>query len=175
MPRRPGDRGSGVILAVTGSAVGLGNFLRFPGLAAQYEGGAFMIPYFIAFLLLGLPIAWVEWSMGRYGGAGASTLRRASTARSGRAGPPPTSASWRWSSRDDLHVLRLYRGLVPGLFAAIPLRTHGLRHRSGKVPAVLQRLRRRRRRRPGRSPRPARGCSARPSSSWSSASSATSC
>ena len=59
----------GVILAVMGSAVGLGNFLRFPGLAAQYEGGAFMIPYFIAFLLLGLPIAWVEWSMGRYGGA----------------------------------------------------------------------------------------------------------
>lgn len=58
----------GVILAVTGSAVGLGNFLRFPGLAARYEGGAFMIPYFIAFFLLGLPIAWVEWSMGRYGG-----------------------------------------------------------------------------------------------------------
>ena len=59
----------GVILAVTGSAVGLGNFLRFPGLAAKYDGGAFMIPYFIAFLLLGLPICWVEWSMGRYGGA----------------------------------------------------------------------------------------------------------
>jgi SNF family Na+-dependent transporter len=59
----------GVILAVTGSAVGLGNFLRFPGLAAQYDGGAFMIPYACAFLLLGLPIAWVEWSMGRYGGA----------------------------------------------------------------------------------------------------------
>ena len=58
----------GVILAVTGSAVGLGNFLRFPGLAAQYEGGAFMIPYFVAFFILGLPIAWVEWSMGRYGG-----------------------------------------------------------------------------------------------------------
>ncbi len=59
----------GVILAVTGSAVGLGNFLRFPGLAAQYGGGAFMIPYVVAFLLLGLPIAWVEWSMGRFGGA----------------------------------------------------------------------------------------------------------
>ena len=59
----------GVILAVTGSAVGLGNFLRFPGLAARYDGGAFMIPYFTAFFLLGLPIAWVEWSMGRYGGA----------------------------------------------------------------------------------------------------------
>lgn len=59
----------GVILAVTGSAVGLGNFLRFPGLAAQYEGGAFMIPYFIALLLLGLPLAWGEWAMGRFGGA----------------------------------------------------------------------------------------------------------
>jgi len=59
----------GVILAVTGSAVGLGNFLRFPGQAAQYGGGVFIIPYVVAFLLLGLPIAWVEWSMGRFGGA----------------------------------------------------------------------------------------------------------
>src|SRR5690606_1204970 len=56
-------------LAVTGSAVGLGNFLRFPGKAAQYEGGSFMIPYFIAFFLIGLPLAWAEWSLGRYGGA----------------------------------------------------------------------------------------------------------
>ncbi len=58
----------GIILAVAGSAVGLGNFLRFPGLAAKYEGGAFMIPYFFAFLFLGLPLCWVEWSLGRYGG-----------------------------------------------------------------------------------------------------------
>jgi neurotransmitter:Na+ symporter, NSS family len=59
----------GVILAVTGSAVGLGNFLRFPGLAAKYGGGTFMIPYFVAFLLLGLPIAYIEWSIARYGGS----------------------------------------------------------------------------------------------------------
>lgn len=58
-----------MILAVMGSAVGLGNFLRFPGLAARYEGGAFMIPYFISLLILGLPLAWVEWSLGRYGGS----------------------------------------------------------------------------------------------------------
>jgi len=58
----------GVILAVMGSAVGLGNFLRFPGLLAKYEG-AFMIPYIIALLLLGLPLAWCEWSMGRYAGS----------------------------------------------------------------------------------------------------------
>ena len=58
----------GVILAVAGSAVGLGNFLRFPGLAAQYGGGAFMIAYFVSLLLIGIPICWVEWTLGRYGG-----------------------------------------------------------------------------------------------------------
>ena len=58
----------GTMLAVAGSAVGFGNFLRFPGLAAQYGGGAFMIAYFCAFLLLGVPLCWVEWSIGRRGG-----------------------------------------------------------------------------------------------------------
>ncbi|MBK9990892.1 MAG: sodium-dependent transporter [Verrucomicrobia bacterium] len=59
---------AGVILAVAGSAVGLGNFLRFPGLAAQYGGGAFMIAYFVSLLIIGFPIGWAEWSLGRYGG-----------------------------------------------------------------------------------------------------------
>lgn len=58
----------GVIMAVAGSAVGLGNFLRFPVQAAQNGGGAFMIPYFISLLLLGLPLMWIEWTLGRYGG-----------------------------------------------------------------------------------------------------------
>jgi neurotransmitter:Na+ symporter, NSS family len=58
----------GVIMAVAGSAVGLGNFLRFPGLAAEYGGGAFMIAYAISFLIIGLPIGWAEWAMGRYAG-----------------------------------------------------------------------------------------------------------
>ncbi len=79
----------GVILAVTGSAVGLGNFLRFPGLAAKYEGGAFMIPYFVALILLGLPLAWAEWAMGRYGGTrgfnSAPGIFRILTRRSGAA------------------------------------------------------------------------------------------
>lgn len=60
----------GVILAVAGSAVGLGNFLRFPGQAAEFGGGAFMLAYFISFLLIGLPICWAEWTMGRHGGQG---------------------------------------------------------------------------------------------------------
>lgn len=58
----------GVILAVAGSAVGIGNFLRFPGNAAQYGGGGFMIAYLVSFLVIGLPICWAEWAMARYGG-----------------------------------------------------------------------------------------------------------
>ncbi|MDA3923752.1 MAG: sodium-dependent transporter [Kiritimatiellae bacterium] len=59
----------GVVLAAAGSAVGLGNFLRFPGIAAQNGGGAFMVPYFFAFVFIALPLCWMEWSMGRLGGS----------------------------------------------------------------------------------------------------------
>ncbi|NLI46693.1 MAG: sodium-dependent transporter [Acidobacteria bacterium] len=58
----------GLILAMAGNAVGLGNFLRFPVQAAGNGGGAFMIPYFLALLLLGIPMMWVEWTIGRHGG-----------------------------------------------------------------------------------------------------------
>jgi len=58
----------GVVLAMAGNAIGLGNFLRFPGKAACYGGGAFMIPYFISLILMAIPLMWLEWAQGRYGG-----------------------------------------------------------------------------------------------------------
>ncbi|MBZ0205830.1 MAG: sodium-dependent transporter [Flavobacteriales bacterium] len=58
----------GLILAMAGNAVGLGNFLRFPVQAVNNGGGAFIIPYLVCFLLMGIPLLWIEWSMGRYGG-----------------------------------------------------------------------------------------------------------
>ncbi len=58
----------GLILAMSGNAVGLGNFLRFPVQAVQNGGGAFIIPYLVCFLLMGIPLLFVEWSIGRYGG-----------------------------------------------------------------------------------------------------------
>ena len=60
---------TGLILAMAGGAIGLGNFLRFPVQAAENGGGVFMIPYIIAFFLIGIPLMWTEWSIGRYGGA----------------------------------------------------------------------------------------------------------
>jgi SNF family Na+-dependent transporter len=58
----------GLILAMAGNAIGLGNFLRFPVQAVNNGGGAFMIPYLFALLFLGIPLMWLEWAIGRYGG-----------------------------------------------------------------------------------------------------------
>ena len=59
---------AGLVLAMAGNAVGLGNFLRFPAQAAQNGGGVFLIPYLVAFVLMGIPLLWVEWAIGRHGG-----------------------------------------------------------------------------------------------------------
>ncbi len=60
---------TGLIFAAAGNAVGLGNLLRFPSKVALYGGGAFMIPYFIALFLIGIPLMLIEWVIGRYAGA----------------------------------------------------------------------------------------------------------
>ncbi len=59
----------GLILAMAGNAIGLGNFLRFPTQAAQNGGGVFMIPYMFAMLFIAIPLMWIEWALGRYGGS----------------------------------------------------------------------------------------------------------
>jgi SNF family Na+-dependent transporter len=58
----------GLVLALAGNAIGLGNFLRFPRQAALNGGGAFLIPYFVCLLVIGIPLLWVELSIGRLGG-----------------------------------------------------------------------------------------------------------
>jgi NSS family neurotransmitter:Na+ symporter len=67
-PRERWGTRIGLILAAAGNAIGIGNLLRFPAQAGQNGGGAFMIPYVVSLLLFGLPIMWVAWTIGRYGG-----------------------------------------------------------------------------------------------------------
>ena len=50
------------ILASIGSAVGLGNAWRFPGLAAKHGGGAFLFAYIIAMVVIGMPLLMMEVS-----------------------------------------------------------------------------------------------------------------
>jgi len=55
------------ILAVTGSAVGLGNIWRFPYLAGENGGGAFVLVYIACVAVVGLPIMMAEILLGRRG------------------------------------------------------------------------------------------------------------
>ena len=88
-------------MAMAGNAVGLGNFLRFPVQAAKNGGGAFMIPYFISFILIGLPLMWVEWTIGRRAGV----LGHGST-------PGAYQSVWR-------HPLAKYLGIMGILFPLV--------------------------------------------------------
>ena len=56
------------MLATIGAAVGLGNLWRFPFVAGQNGGAAFLIIYVGFVLLLGLPLMMAELAMGRRGG-----------------------------------------------------------------------------------------------------------
>ena len=62
------------ILASIGSAVGLGNAWRFPGLAAKHGGGTFLLVYLVALFLIGIPLLMMEISIARkfHKGAGES-------------------------------------------------------------------------------------------------------
>ncbi|XP_078081096.1 sodium- and chloride-dependent GABA transporter 1 isoform X1 [Mustelus asterias] len=57
-------------LAGIGYSVGLGNVWRFPFLCYRSGGGAFLIPFFIMFVLLGIPLLYLEISVGQYLKAG---------------------------------------------------------------------------------------------------------
>lgn len=75
----------GFILAAIGSAVGLGNIWRFPGVAYENGGGAFLIPYIVALLTAGIPILFLDYAIGhRFRGAAPTALRRLGGARAGR-------------------------------------------------------------------------------------------
>ncbi|WP_180124605.1 sodium-dependent transporter [Acinetobacter sp. YH12097] len=55
---------SGFILAAIGSAVGLGNIWRFPYVAYENGGGAFLVPYLIAIFAAGLPLLFLDYAVG---------------------------------------------------------------------------------------------------------------
>lgn len=57
----------GLIAATVGSAVGLGNIWRFPSLAQENGGGAFLLVYIICIFILGIPVMLAEFSLGRAG------------------------------------------------------------------------------------------------------------
>jgi SNF family Na+-dependent transporter len=57
---------SAFYFAAIGAAVGFGNVWRFPALSVEYGGGAFFIPYFMAFFIIGIPILVLEIGFGQF-------------------------------------------------------------------------------------------------------------
>jgi NSS family neurotransmitter:Na+ symporter len=76
-PREQWTGQVGFILSAIGSAVGLGNIWRFPGVAYENGGGAFLIPYLVALLTAGIPILFLDYAIGhRFRGSAPASLRR---------------------------------------------------------------------------------------------------
>ena len=69
----------GFLVAAIGSAVGLGNIWRFPGVAYENGGGAFIVPYTIALLCAGIPVLFLDYALGhRFRGSAPAVFRRLS-------------------------------------------------------------------------------------------------
>ncbi|MEG1649356.1 MAG: sodium-dependent transporter [Rikenellaceae bacterium] len=56
----------GAIAAAAGSAIGLGNIWRFPYIAGENGGGAFIFLYIVIVIVIGLPMLMSEFTLGRY-------------------------------------------------------------------------------------------------------------
>ena len=55
----------GFILISAGCAIGLGNVWRFPYIAGEYGGAAFILLYLLFLVILGLPVMVMEFAVGR--------------------------------------------------------------------------------------------------------------
>jgi NSS family neurotransmitter:Na+ symporter len=83
----------GFIMAAIGSSVGLGNFWRFPYLAGENGGGAFVLIYLACVFLLAYPILMAEYALGRQGGlSSAATI--AKLARENKKSPNWQIVAW---------------------------------------------------------------------------------
>ncbi len=78
------------ILAVTGSAVGLGNIWKFPYVAGQNGGGAFVLVYLLCVIIIGMPVMMSEILIGRRG------RRNPVAAMELLSKEENSSSKWRW-------------------------------------------------------------------------------
>ncbi len=108
------------ILAATGSAVGLGNVWKFPYLAGEYGGGAFVIVYLICVAVIGLPIMMAEILLGRRGRQSPINTMRALAQDEGR------SPLWQllgWSGMLAGFFILSYYSVIGGWTLAYIVRT----------------------------------------------------
>jgi NSS family neurotransmitter:Na+ symporter len=93
------------ILAAVGSAVGLGNAWRFPGLVARHGGGIFLLVYLLAMLVMGIPLLMMEIALGRKMRSGAPGCMR---------GIKKSFEPIGWAATSNAFVIATYYAVVFG-------------------------------------------------------------
>lgn len=94
----------GFIMSTIGAAVGLGNLWRFPFMAYQNGGGAFLVPYFVALLTAGLPLMILEFGFG-------SKMRGANTLAFAKLGKKWEWLGW-WPVMIPLVIVTFYSVII---------------------------------------------------------------
>ncbi|NKX52612.1 sodium-dependent transporter, partial [Arthrobacter deserti] len=91
------------ILSAIGSAVGLGNIWRFPYVAYENGGGAFIIPYLVALLTAGIPLLFLDYAIGhRFRGSAPLAFRRL----------PPRAEALGWWQVAICFVIAIYYAVI---------------------------------------------------------------
>ncbi|MEM9057062.1 MAG: sodium-dependent transporter [Pseudomonadota bacterium] len=111
------------IMAAVGSAVGLGNFWRFPYEAGTNGGGAFVIVYLVSVVLIAVPIIICELAIGRRAGLSAVASTRKAAVDEGKS-PAWQIAAWIGMCA-SLLVLSFYSVIAGWLVAYVPLIAKG--------------------------------------------------
>ena len=93
------------ILAAVGSAVGLGNAWRFPGLAAKHGGGAFLMAYALLMVVFGVPLLYMEIAIGRKLRKGAPESMRGINKKAEPIG---------WAAVSNAFVIAIYYAVIFG-------------------------------------------------------------
>lgn len=107
------------ILAATGAAIGLGNIWKFPYLAGENGGGAFVLVYLLCLALIGIPIMMAEVLIGRRGRQSPVNALHSLSVEAGASG------SWRlvgWAGMLAGLVILSYYSVIAGWTLAYLMR-----------------------------------------------------
>ena len=131
------------LLAAVGGAVGLGNIWRFPYIAGENGGGAFVLIYLGCIIFIGVPLMMAELLMGRRGGQSPVTTMGILAREAGQ------SQAWRlvgWLGVITPLLAITFYGVVAGWGIAYVLKTAsglftgaGLRRRGRALPSIASR------------------------------------
>lgn len=110
------------ILAATGSAVGLGNIWKFPYIAGEHGGGAFVLVYLLCVAVIGIPIMMSEVMLGRRGRQSPINTMRTLAEEEGRS---PAWSLLGWMGMVAGLLILSYYSVIAGWALAYVFRTAG--------------------------------------------------